>query len=139
MNFIPNGTNTHFIWNIFWNMRWSLARETIRAFKLVARWKSGWFWWEPFKMSNLDMLSIQASLNNGVGYYRVDSFVITLEKLSRISSFWTYLLRQNQFSLSPISQTNLFSILKLPFLDFGSLLLAVEPISIIELHLLLAD
>ena len=31
-------------------------------------------------MSNLDMLSIQASLNNGVGYYRVDSFVITLER-----------------------------------------------------------
>ena len=30
-------------------------------------------------MSNLDMLSIQASLNNGVGYYRVDSFVITRE------------------------------------------------------------
>ena len=25
------------------------------------------------------MLSIQASLNNGIGYYRVDSFVITRE------------------------------------------------------------
>ena len=49
---------------------------------------SGWFWWEPFKMSNLDMLSIQASLNNGVGIiYRVDPFVITLGKIWKIASF----------------------------------------------------